>query len=147
MVNSTEFTKRLEKIFEYYDLSASSFADKIEVGRSSISHIVSGRNKPSLDFVMKVVSTFDEVDLYWLLNGKGTFPKSDTTVQSSTPPRPQSSFSDFDTSPTQDLFSDAEHHSNSIENHIAPKPSNVKSKAIAKIIVLYTDGSFEAFEN
>ena len=90
---------------------------------------------------------FDEVDLYWLLNGKGTFPKSNTTVQSSSPPRPQSSFSDFDTSPTQDLFSDAEHHSRAIENHITPKPSNIKSNAIAKIIVLYTDGSFEAFEN
>lgn len=147
MVNSTEFTKRLEKIFEYYDLSASSFADKIEVGRSSISHIVSGRNKPSLDFVMKVVSTFDEVDLYWLLNGKGTFPKSDTTVQSSAPSRPQSSFSDFDTSPTQDLFSNPKHHSNPIEDRIATKSNDVKSKAIAKIIVLYTDGSFEAFEN
>ena len=58
-----------------------------------------------------------------------------------------SSFSDFDATPTQDLFSDPEHHSNAIENHITPKPSNVKSKAIAKIIVLYTDGSFEAFEN
>jgi len=55
MVNSLDFSKRLKEIFEYYDLSASSFADQIDVGRASISHILSGRNKPSLDFVMKVV--------------------------------------------------------------------------------------------
>jgi len=58
MVNSEEFSNRLKEIFDFYELSASSFADKIDVGRASISHILSGRNKPSLDFVMKVVSTF-----------------------------------------------------------------------------------------
>ena len=62
-----------------YQLSASAFADKIQVPRSSISHLLSGRNKPSLDFVLKVVKEFDEVELYWLLNGKGTFPKSNAS--------------------------------------------------------------------
>ena len=78
MVNSEEFSNRLQKIFEYYDLNASAFADKIDVGRASISHLLSGRNKPSLDFVMRVVKTFPEVELYWLLNGKGEFPKEDS---------------------------------------------------------------------
>jgi len=59
---------------DHYQLSASGFADRIQVQRSSISHLLSGRNKPSLDFVLKVVKEFDEVELYWLLNGKGTFP-------------------------------------------------------------------------
>ena len=60
----------------YYNLSASAFADKIGVQRSGISHILSGRNKPSLEFVMKLHSYFPEVSLYWLLNGKGEFPSS-----------------------------------------------------------------------
>ena len=74
MINSANFSDRLEKIMKFYGLSASGFADKVGVQRSSISHILSGRNKPSLDFIMKVLSSFDEVDLYWLLNGKGQFP-------------------------------------------------------------------------
>ena len=74
MINSVDFSKRLQQILDYYSLNASSFAEKIGVQRSSISHILSGRNKPSLDFVMKVLSSFDEVDTYWLLNGKGVFP-------------------------------------------------------------------------
>ena len=74
MINSVDFSKRLQQILDFYGLSASSFAEKIGVQRSSISHILSGRNKPSLDFVMKILSSFEEVDTYWLLNGKGTFP-------------------------------------------------------------------------
>lgn len=77
MVNSDKFGKRLERILDEYDLTASAFADAIEVGAATISHILSGRNKPSLDFVMKVVNTYPEVNLYWLLNGKGVFPSHD----------------------------------------------------------------------
>ena len=77
MVNSDEFSKRLQIILDYYDISAATFADAIQVGRSSISHIISGRNKPSLDFVLKIVQNYPEVELYWLLNGKGSFPKLD----------------------------------------------------------------------
>ena len=79
MVNITEFTSRLKKVIDFHQLTASMFADKIGVQRSSISHILSGRNKPSLDFILKVIAEFDEVDMYWLLNGKGTFPKNTKT--------------------------------------------------------------------
>ena len=75
MVNIPEFTSRLKKVIDFHQLTASMFADKIGVQRSSISHILSGRNKPSLDFILKVIAEFNEVDMYWLLNGKGTFPK------------------------------------------------------------------------
>src|SRR5690606_9167835 len=78
MVNSEQFANRLQKILQFYDISAATFAEAIDVGRSSISHILSGRNKPSLDFVMKVVQTYPEVELYWLLNGKGSFPPRET---------------------------------------------------------------------
>ena len=69
--------KNIELILDYYSLSASGFADKIEVQRSSLSHLLSGRNKPSLDFILKIIAVFPEVDLYWILNGIGNFPKSE----------------------------------------------------------------------
>ena len=84
MVNIEAFTSRLKKILKYHQLTASQFADQIGVQRSSISHILSGRNKPSLDFVLKVTDKFSEVDIYWLLNGKGSFPK-DENVSYPTP--------------------------------------------------------------
>lgn len=85
MVNTEAFIGRLERILAYYDQTASGFADAIGVPRSSISHLLSGRNKPSLDFVMKVIRQYPEVDLYWLLNGKGSFPATPPTPDN-TPP-------------------------------------------------------------
>lgn len=78
MLNTQTIAKKLEILFDYYQLNASAFADKIGVQRSSLSHLLSGRNKPSLEFVLKIVETFPEVDLYWFLINKGSFPKSDT---------------------------------------------------------------------
>ena len=81
MVNIDDFVKRLEIILDYYSLNASTFADKIGVQRSSMSHLLSGRNKPSLDFVLKILDVFPDVDLYWILNGKGSFPKREEEIE------------------------------------------------------------------
>lgn len=58
-------------ILKAKNLSSSQFADKLGVQRSNISHILSGRNKPSLDFIMKIKSSFPEISTDWLLLGKG----------------------------------------------------------------------------
>ncbi len=54
MMNTDDFRARLSKIMSYYGLSASAFAELIQVQKSSISHVLSGRNKPSLDFILKL---------------------------------------------------------------------------------------------
>jgi len=77
MLNTEDFIKRLEILFEHYGLSAASFSDKIGVQRSGVSHLLSGRNKPSLDFILKIIAVFPEVDLYWLLTGKGAMVKNE----------------------------------------------------------------------
>jgi len=74
---------RIQLILKSKNLSSSQFADEIQVQRSSISHILSGRNKPSLDFIMKILSTYSEVNADWLIFGKGQMiqkKKKDTTV-------------------------------------------------------------------
>ncbi|MCF6294492.1 MAG: helix-turn-helix domain-containing protein [Flavobacteriaceae bacterium] len=116
MINNEAFAKRLQKVMDFYGESASSFAEKIAVQRSSISHILSGRNKPSLDFIMKVLSSYPEVELYWLLNGKGVFPAKQ---QKDTPPLENSS-------------------------QIALKEN--RAKTIERIVIFYKDGSFKSFK-
>ena len=74
MINNSDFAGRLKIVMDFYNLTASMLAEKINIQRSSISHLLSGRNKPSLDFVLKILENFPEVELYWLLNGKGVFP-------------------------------------------------------------------------
>lgn len=62
-------------------LNPTQFADEIGVQRSSISHILSGRNNPSLDIVTKILNRFKEVDSNWLILGKGSlFSKSDEKI-------------------------------------------------------------------
>ena len=54
---------------ENHQLNAAAFAEKIGVQRSSVSHILSRRNKPSLEFILKVQAEFTEADFDWLLLG------------------------------------------------------------------------------
>ena len=70
MLNYDEIIIRIKKLISENELNAASFADKIGVQRSGISHILSGRNKPSLEFLSKIQTTFDEVEFDWLLLGK-----------------------------------------------------------------------------
>ena len=71
-----DLKERISKVITYAELSLSEFADEIEVQRSSISHITSGRNKPSLDFLMKIKSRFPELEWEWLIEGEGEMLKT-----------------------------------------------------------------------
>jgi len=122
MVNTSDFTTRLKEVMEFHQLTASLFADKIEVQRSSISHIISGRNKPSLDFILKVTNTFKDVDIYWLLNGKGTFPKQ---------------IAENPIEKTPALSSEAS---------IVQQTTTPKEKKMERIVVFYSDGTFEEYK-
>jgi len=122
MVNQEDFALRLKKVMSYYSETAASFSEKIGVQRSSISHVLSGRNKPSLEFVMKILSSYDEVDLYWLLNGKGVFPKTETKSV---------------------LPKNVEQAKDSVKTTSKPESSD----EIERIIIFYKDGSFKNFQN
>jgi transcriptional regulator with XRE-family HTH domain len=67
---------RILLVLKVKNLTASKFADEIGVQRSSISHILSGRNLPSLDLIQKVLKTYPELSSEWLLNGIGPMSKS-----------------------------------------------------------------------
>jgi len=64
------------KLMEAEGLNPAKFADEIGVQRSSISHIISGRNKPSYDFIIKILKRFSGLNTEWLLTGKGNMIKS-----------------------------------------------------------------------
>lgn len=147
MINTDHFVKRLETIFDYYGLTASLFADKINVQRSSISHLLSGRNKPSLDFTLKVIESFPEVELLWLLNGKGSFPKGENGTEEKT---------------TISSNEKAVQETNLFSQEIIPSTTNVEisttipniqneeklvhsDSKIERIVVFYNDGTFKNY--
>lgn len=64
---------RIRAIIRKENLTSSAFAEKIGVQRSSISHILSGRNNPSLDFILKIIENFQGASADWLLFGRGEY--------------------------------------------------------------------------
>ncbi|MDA8900505.1 helix-turn-helix transcriptional regulator [Flavobacteriaceae bacterium] len=131
MLNIEKFILRLEEIMETHQLSAAAFAGKIGVQRSSVSHILSKRNKPSLEFILKIHQHFDSLSLEWLLLGEN---KS--------------------SSPLPENFSDNLFLEEKIPSESRNKPSaEIIKKSIAtsdnpeliQIIQLYNDGSFDVF--
>ncbi|MDM1045997.1 helix-turn-helix transcriptional regulator [Myroides sp. 1354] len=139
------FVNRLEFLLEHFELSASAFADKIGVQRSSLSHILSGRNKASLDFILKINDTFPELNLEWLIKGIGSFSGE----------KKQEIF----TSKSVDLFSNGSQVepqnplltpavSEAKKEVISPKPipDFFTSTDIEQIVVFYKDGTFITYK-
>lgn len=139
MINSEDFVKRLELIFDFYGINSSAFADQIGVQRSSLSHLLSGRNKPSLDFILKLIDVFPEVDLYWITNGKGTFPKSTKIENASTTPILKEVFIENESSTGL-----KEKVATTKENLL---PENAFNKKTEKIVIFYTDGTFKEYKS
>jgi DNA-binding XRE family transcriptional regulator len=157
MVNTDEFIKRLEIILDYFSLNASSFADKIGVQRSSMSHLLSGRNKPSLDFILKIIDVFPEVDLYWILIGNGSFPKTseETILKNVIVPEDFKSNSTATTrsnleKSSLDLFSEVQNpiETNTVETQ-KKENTNLSNTStvddLEKIVFFYKNGTFKVY--
>lgn len=67
---------RIKELILAEGLTPASFADTIGIQRSSISHILNGRNNPSLDFIMKTLQRFPNLNPDWLLLGDGEMVRS-----------------------------------------------------------------------
>lgn len=136
---------KLEILRAKYNLSASSLAKTLGVEASAISHIKSGRNKPSYDFVVKILRAFPDVSPDWLLLDRGEILRDGTSAA------PLSS--KFDDYTDVSLFDHEENieTSESLEcaknddNSIFSNPSK-DSKRVERVIVLYSDGSFESYD-
>lgn len=131
MLDRTEVALRLKKVMLHFGLSAAELAASIGVPRSSISHILSGRNKPSLEFVLKLIEVHKEIDLHWLLKGRGTFPT----------PLAQTA---LDGTKTSTLSSKTAFATKNKESAAQQKQT---SEEIEKILIFYKDGTFEVHQS
>lgn len=75
---------RIKQVMGYEQMSPTAFADKINVNRSSLTHIFSGRNQPSLDIAKKILIAFPEISTEWLIMGMGNMIQ-DVPVPTETP--------------------------------------------------------------
>jgi len=140
--------ERIIEIIEKSGLTPSEFADKIGVQRSAISHITSGRNNPSLDFLIKIKNEFPEIDTDWLIFGiekenQKTEDEAETVMQKEFIPEKTAV-------PQPTLFENSEFEKPDIsKNEDSPvskdQKSNPENSEIKRVIIFYKDGSFEDY--
>ncbi len=111
-----EIKERIAMIMKQHQLTPSAFADRLSINRSSISHILSGRNRPGIDILEKIVYHFPDVNSYWLLTGLTNVNNSITNVRSE-----------------------------EITYNREDKSSRDKAKLILKIVEYYSDETFKVF--
>ncbi|PWE00066.1 helix-turn-helix domain-containing protein [Marinilabilia rubra] len=69
--------ERLQEILKQERLTPARFAELVGVQRSSVSHIISGRNKPSLEFLRKIMTSLEHISPDWLISGVGPYKRAD----------------------------------------------------------------------
>lgn len=138
------------------------FADNLQIGRAVISHILNGRNNPSLDVITRILTQMPDIDSEWLLTGSGNMYKSEIQKQN-IESKNQSSFPDlFSQLSTQEdensiYPTQSSDNSKYLKENIVETPINntqetineriiykeSPSKKVKQIIIYYTDNTFE----
>jgi transcriptional regulator with XRE-family HTH domain len=144
--------ERILKFIDISGLTAAKFADDIGVQRSSVSHILSGRNNPSFDFIQKILLKYKQVNAEWLLLGNGDMfkvarqtvlfdlPQTEINIPDIQSPKSQILESEQpivrENSPESPLNTDSILNNTPLENPV---------KTIEKIMVFYDDKTFSVY--
>jgi plasmid maintenance system antidote protein VapI len=136
--------KRLRQLMEYKGLSSTQLADSIEVPRAVMSHILSERNKPSLDVVLKIVSHYRDISMRWLLLSEGEMLinlASETKPATAEPSAAQAAAAAKPTAQPEPTPVEKVQEQVPLSN-----ASPAGDKAIEQIMVFYSDKTFIAYK-
>ena len=144
---------RIQQILDAKKLSATQFSEEIGIQRSSLSHVLSGRNKPSLDFMLKIKSRYPDINLNWLLLGDGEMNEKEISavgiVNETLPDESQQiDFGSNESNGTQKEVSTEIITDNTVESQASyGNKVKVTGKDVETVITLFTDGSFKIYRN
>lgn len=144
---------RIALILKQKNLTSAKFADEIGVQRSSISHVLSGRNKPGLEFIQKILKTYPEISSDWILFGKGNMMSDQENESDVQRGRIENDLftAKLSEEDKKAQVSDIEKIKNidsttsTLLNKQKISSKNEVKKEIEKIIVFYTDDSFKQY--
>ena len=144
--------ERILKFIDISGLTAAKFADDIGVQRSSVSHILSGRNNPSFDFIQKILLKYKQINAEWLLLGTGDIFKVARQAVLFDEPLTDINISGTSSNSTQIL----EPEKPIVSENIPEQPVNTEliiekgllnsqTKSIEKIMIFYDDKTFSVY--
>ena len=139
---------KLDFILKNKGINATTLARMLEIQPSGLSHILSGRNKPSFDLVVKILKVFPDLNPDWLLLDSDKIFRQE--AQSATSPAavlrddlPSSPLLPFD-APQNNEISKSENVEKTELPPIFTSPRNL-GKKVERVIILYSDRSFESY--
>ena len=143
--------KRLQQFLSAENISQAQFAESIGVARASISHILAGRNKPGFDFLESMARHYPNLNLEWLITGRGRMYSLSKSVpeppeEAISPLPPPSGGGLFDEAPEPPSGSPAAPFAAASTSRITLNKNEetiINQRAISKIIVFYNDGSYQ----
>ena len=135
----TDMKDRIAHIIRAKNMTAAEFALRLGIQPSNVSHLLAGRNNPSLEFVKKLKETFPEYNLDWIVFGKGPMTVSEPFVEQKTVAEPvERPF----VGPNATVVStDGTLFTAENEPFVPPLPKNMDN--LKHIILVYSDNSFE----
>ncbi len=136
---------RIAHIIRAKNLTATQFAEMMQIQPSNVSHLLSGRNKPSLDFLIKLKDVFPEYSFDWIILGKKpiTFSERPLSVKEELYNNNQSPMVET-SSNFGDLFSVTEKSEQDAINTITETKIE-QSKQVKQIVYIYDDNTFEIY--
>ena len=138
---------RLAHILRAKNLTATQFAEMMQIQPSNVSHLLSGRNKPSLDFLIKLKSIFPEYSFDWIILGKKPITSSETNFKLTNElfdNVEEIRYTDNDASENHENINDFKHKFN--DNRDCIVEENPISRGLRQIIYVYDDHTFEIFD-
>lgn len=140
---------RIIKFLSDNNLTSTKFADNIGVQRSSISHILSGRNKPSFDFIEKMLLAYPDLNAQWLITGKGNMFSNQPSLFNQNNDQIQNNLTSRESNIQNATDSNIEKLNSEEEKDIIENKNEIKTNKtsnIERVIVFYTNGSFKEYK-
>ena len=135
---------KLEYLLRSENLTATTLARKLEIQPSGISHILSGRNKPSFDLVVKILRAFPHLNPDWLMLDSDKIYRDDVAQSAISSEEPAPS-AEAQPPAKENIEISASENLGKNENHSILSVADNSAKRMQRVIVLYSDGSFESF--
>ncbi len=135
---------RLKQFLAAENITQAQFADTINVVRASVSHVLAGRNNPSYEFIRSIMVKYPDLNIEWLMFGKGKMYKDST----------------YREEPVQDMLFPISEDPLTVMQEVRPNNATVETSSetetsvkctqtavsqrkVSKIIILYDDGSYQ----
>lgn len=129
-----DFKDRLDHILRSKNLTATKFAELMKIQPSNVSHLLSGRNKPSIDFLIKLKEVFPEYSFDWIIMGRKPI-----TINDPTPSIIDAQDTKYEDAEEKHIIEFDDFEEKIVEN----KPVIAENKEVEKILLIYSDKTYD----